>query len=130
MYQKLKELCKKKGTNVTQLCIEVTGNSGNLATWKKGYMRSDYLAKSAEILGVSTDYLLGRDSYCENSISTGNISSGDNSNNNTGVHIVSTSNTTDSTENQFFMLFNKLGIENKVKVMNLTLELSKAEEKN
>lgn len=58
MYERLKEACKQKGTTVTVLCIEVTGSSGNLPTWKKGYMRSDYLLKCAEILNVSTDYLL------------------------------------------------------------------------
>ena len=61
MYNFLKELCKEKGTSVSQLCIEVTGNSGNLATWKKGYIRSDYLSKCADVLGVSTDLLLGRE---------------------------------------------------------------------
>lgn len=61
MYNKLKQLCKEKGTNVTNLCELVTGSSGNLATWKKGYMRSDYLMKAAEYLGVTSDYLLGLD---------------------------------------------------------------------
>lgn len=60
MYQKLKNICKAKGINVTQLCTLVTGSSGNLATWKKGYMRSDYLAKAADILTCSTDYILDR----------------------------------------------------------------------
>ena len=60
MYQKLQKLCKQKNTNITKLCEQVTGSSGNLTTWKKGYMRSDYLAKAADILGVSTDYLLDR----------------------------------------------------------------------
>lgn len=60
MYEFWKNLCKKKGTSISNLCIKVTGNSANLATWKKGYMRSDYLSKCADILGVSVDYLLGR----------------------------------------------------------------------
>jgi len=38
----------------------VTGSSGNLPTWKKGNIRSDYLTKISEIFNVSTDYLLGR----------------------------------------------------------------------
>jgi hypothetical protein len=60
MYNLLRQLCRERGFTVTQLCIQVTGNSGNLATWKKGYMRSDYLLRAGEILNVSTDYLLGR----------------------------------------------------------------------
>lgn len=60
MYNRLQELCRKKNTNVTELCVVVTGSSGNLGTWKKGHMRSDYLAKCADILGCSTDYILGR----------------------------------------------------------------------
>ena len=60
MFERLKELCKNKGISVTNLCIEVTGSPGNLATWKKDYMRSDYLAKCCDVLNVSADYLLGR----------------------------------------------------------------------
>lgn len=60
MYDRLKKICIDKGTNISRLCIEATGNSGNLATWRKGYMRSDYLSKCADILGVSADYILDR----------------------------------------------------------------------
>lgn len=59
MYDRLKRLCDERGTTVTKLCEIVTGSSGNLATWKKGYMRSDYLLKVAQYFGVSVDYLLG-----------------------------------------------------------------------
>ena len=61
MYERLLELCEIKDIKITRLCEEVTNSPGNLATWKKGYMRSDYLSKCADILGVSTDYLLGRE---------------------------------------------------------------------
>ena len=60
MYERLQALCRAKGFNVTQLCKEVTNSSGNLSTWKKGYMRSDYLSLVADKLQCSTDYLLGR----------------------------------------------------------------------
>lgn len=59
MYDRLKRLCDERGTTVTKLCEIVTGSSGNLATWKKGYMRSDYLLKVAQYFNVSVDYLLG-----------------------------------------------------------------------
>lgn len=62
MYELLDKLCKQKNTTVSALCALVTKSTGNLATWKKGYMRSDYLSKCADFLGVSVDYLLGRSS--------------------------------------------------------------------
>lgn len=65
MYNFLKQLCEERGTNISSLCTAVTGNSGNLATWKKGYMRSDYLAKCADLLGVSADYILQRSSEAD-----------------------------------------------------------------
>lgn len=60
MYSRLENLCNKKKISITALCVKVTGSSGNLSTWKKGYMRSDYLSKCADILDCSVDYLLGR----------------------------------------------------------------------
>ena len=59
MYDRILALCQEKNISITALCQKVTGSSGNLSTWKKGYMRSDYLLACAEILGVSVDYLLG-----------------------------------------------------------------------
>lgn len=58
MYNRIEKLCKERGTTITAVCTLVTGSSGNLSTWKKGYMRSDYLLKVSEYLNVSMDYLL------------------------------------------------------------------------
>lgn len=58
MYERLIKICAEKGITISYLCEVVTGSKGNLTTWKKGYMRSDYLMKCAEILGVSVNYLL------------------------------------------------------------------------
>lgn len=63
MYERLSKLCDKNGISMTKLCTLVTGSNGNLNTWKKGYMRSDYLAKCADILNVTTDYILGREEF-------------------------------------------------------------------
>ena len=60
MFDRLQELCKKSGTSVTALCKEITGSTGNYATWKNGNIRNDYLLKIADYFGVSTDYLLGK----------------------------------------------------------------------
>ena len=70
--ERLKLMCKSKNISITSLCLQSTGNKGNLATWKNndGHMRSDYLAKCADILGCTTDYLLGRDEISQNKIIT------------------------------------------------------------
>lgn len=60
MYEIIEKLCNEHGITITNLCKQVTGSSGNLSTWKKGYMRSDYLKKVADILNVSADQLLDR----------------------------------------------------------------------
>jgi len=79
MYERLQELCKQRGTTITAVCEKVTGNKGNLRTWKKDYMRSDWLDEVASLLETSTDYILGRtdnpDTSVKNSIVIGNDNS-------------------------------------------------------
>lgn len=58
IYERLGVLCEKNGTNPTALCVKVTGSKGNLATWKKGHIRSDYLIVISEEFNVPTDYIL------------------------------------------------------------------------
>ena len=58
MFERIKILCDKTGTNITSLCKEITGSSGNIPTWKKGNIRSDYLLKVAQYFNVSPNYLL------------------------------------------------------------------------
>lgn len=61
MYEIIKQLCQQNGTTITALCEQITGSKGNLATWKKGNIRTDYLKKISEYFNVSTDYLLGNE---------------------------------------------------------------------
>lgn len=58
--QRIKELCSEKGISITNLCLTITGSKGNLRTWNKGNIRTDYLLKIAEYFDVSVDYLLGK----------------------------------------------------------------------
>lgn len=60
MVERIKKLCEEKGISWTALCVELTGSKGNLATWNKGNIRTDHLAKIADYFNVSVDYLLGR----------------------------------------------------------------------
>ena len=93
MYDILEQLCNERGVAITKLCKDVTGSSGNLSTWKKGYMRSDYLKKVAEILNVSADYLLGRTEQKNASMNNGSvINSGSNNNIQNGNNIINSNN--------------------------------------
>lgn len=58
-FQRLEELCAKKGTNPTAVCKLLTKSTGNLSTWKNGNARNDHLASLAKYFEVSVDYLLG-----------------------------------------------------------------------
>jgi transcriptional regulator with XRE-family HTH domain len=60
IYERIKSLCNANGTSPTALCERLTGSKGNLPTWKKGNIRSEYLVTIAKEFNVSTDYLLGK----------------------------------------------------------------------
>lgn len=59
MIELLDEICVKNGTSLTALCKEITGSSGNLPTWKKDRIRSDWLRAICIKFNISSDYLLG-----------------------------------------------------------------------
>ncbi|MCD8216009.1 MAG: hypothetical protein LUC97_10275 [Clostridiales bacterium] len=56
--EKIDELCVKNGTNLTALCKEITGSSGNLPTWKKDRIRPEWLRAICLKFNVSSDYLM------------------------------------------------------------------------
>ena len=135
MYELLKSLCLERGINVTELCKQVTGNSGNLATWKKGYMRSDYLKKAAEILNVSADYLLGRTEQKNVSMNNGSvINSGSNNNiqngNNNNMNTYSERQSTIDLNNMVVaQTYNGLAETNQLAVQMYILETAEKAEK-
>lgn len=61
IFIKIKQLCADHHTTVTALCLELTGSKGNLATWKKGNIKAEYLFKIAQRFQVSVEYLMGLD---------------------------------------------------------------------
>ena len=58
IFERLKTLCKDNGTTPTALCFKITGSKGNLPTWKKGNIRSDYLIAISNEFNVATDFIL------------------------------------------------------------------------
>lgn len=126
MYQKIQDLCKLNGTNITNLCKEITGSSGNLNTWKKGYMRSDYLSKIADKFNCSVDYLLCRTTESHtvggHSIEIREIHGDHSANVNIGNEKKAAD--SDDTISELVTAFKNLSFSDKAKVMNLIAELS------
>lgn len=121
MYKKIQFLCKEKGTNITKLCEQVTGSSGNLSTWKKGYMRSDYLSKVADILECTTDYLLDRSDMpnLTNSISNTNTTV-----TGTQANIINGADQLDEMTAELVKAFRSLPFRDRLDVINMVMEKS------
>ena len=59
IFLRVKALCDETSISVNSLITEISGSSGNLPTWKKGHIRSDWLAAICLKFNVSADYILG-----------------------------------------------------------------------
>ncbi len=62
-YEKIKELCKEKGINITKLCAECGIPRSTLSDFSCGRTKSlsfETLSKISDYFGVSIDYLTGR----------------------------------------------------------------------
>lgn len=58
-YQRLHELCKEKGTSVTNMLNSLGISTGCTGNWKKGNLpKGDVLIKIADYLNTSIDYML------------------------------------------------------------------------
>ena len=60
LYDRVKALCKIRGTSPTAACLKITGSTGNLKTWQAGKINPSALSALCDLLGCSADYLLGR----------------------------------------------------------------------
>lgn len=58
VFERIENLCKKNNTTITALCIEITGSSGNLSTWKKDHIRPIWLISICKKFNVSADFIL------------------------------------------------------------------------
>ena len=62
LYNRIENLCKTKGINVTIMCKDTGVSRGSLTDLKSGRKKSlstETITKISEYFGVSTDYLLG-----------------------------------------------------------------------
>lgn len=58
IFERIEDLCKKNNTTITALCIEITGSSGNLSTWKKDNIKPNWLIPICKKFEVSADFIL------------------------------------------------------------------------
>lgn len=68
MKERVRELCKIRGTSIPNLEKTLGFSTGSISKWDKSFPGSDKLEKVAEHFNVSTDYLLGRTEFitCSN----------------------------------------------------------------
>lgn len=63
IYERIEELCRKRGINVTKLCISCGIPRASLSDYKTGRKKSlsaETLSKIADYFDVSVDYLYGK----------------------------------------------------------------------
>lgn len=63
IYERIEELCRKKGINVTQLCSACNIPRASLSDYKSGKKKSlsvDVLSKISDYFGVTVDFLCGK----------------------------------------------------------------------
>lgn len=58
IFERINELCKQNNTTITSLCKEITGSSGNLPTWKKDLINTNWLIQICKKFDVSADFVL------------------------------------------------------------------------
>lgn len=56
MYEKIKKLCKEKGTNISSLERELGFARGSICKWEKSTPGFGKIEKVASYFGVSMDY--------------------------------------------------------------------------
>lgn len=60
LYERTIEISKKRGISLKNLAREAGLAENSIYDWKKSTPKADNLQKVADVLNVSTDYLLGR----------------------------------------------------------------------
>jgi transcriptional regulator with XRE-family HTH domain len=61
-FELIKQLARKRGYSLTKLNDQAGLGTNSIYHWKNTTPSTDSLAKVAKVLGVSVDYLLGKDS--------------------------------------------------------------------
>ena len=133
LYTMIDKRCKERGTNVTQMCNSLNLTRSMLSELKAERTKSltsDVLAKIADHLECSVDYLLGRTdnptSHIAQAGSTVNnapISGNFNSIGNSGSITVSQTDTVSKEESEILRIYSKLDVRGRTNLLNAAFAL-------
>ena len=80
----IKQTAKKRGVTMKKLLADVGLGFNTMSNMKTSMIMADSLARIADYLGCSVDYLLGRDSFCKSDDANNGLLEKCNSLNSTG----------------------------------------------
>lgn len=126
----IKKMCDVKNISPHMLGKESGVGKDIITNMNKGSLPScDKLAKIADYLDISVDYLLGRtDEPNGTSIKTGDINGSNNSLTDSNNISINNKKTADSISEKFMEIFNNLPFEEQLAVMNFAVDKSKNKE--
>ena len=127
----IKKTAKAKNIQLKDMLLELALNRNTFSNMYKGSMlKSDSLAKIADYLGCSVDYLLGRTNvpFLATNVINGNVIDGTVVQASHHNHVIvnnSKRNLTDE-EEELLRLFNSLDVKQRIKILDLAFKLEKA----
>ena len=111
-WDKFNSLCISIGKKPNPVGKEIGVSSATISKWKAGATpNGEILVKIADYFNVSTDFLLGRSA--ESQSNTGHFNENDN------IQIDTNS---DSLKKEFLKAFDNLSFQDKVEIMNVTIQ--------
>ena len=122
----IKNTAKKKGISIKQLLTDINLGKNTMSNFKTSMPKADNLAKIADYLDCSVDYLLGRTDSpitinSHNTVNGSNNIIGNGSGNRTG-------NAQSDQESALIDIFNKLDVVSQAKLLVYATELEKEKE--
>lgn len=113
---RIKNSAKVQGLSTVEMLEKLELNKNTLSTMSSrgSWIKSDSLAKIADYLNVSVDYLLGRDNYSNNgnSINTGDINGSHNA-------TITTASQNSEIEKEISSILSELTVREKTELMTL-----------
>lgn len=126
-YENVKELCRERQTNITQVAKDIGMSTAAPASWKKGSIpKGETLQKIADYFSVSVDYLLRDESTLpnvSNNISNSAVIQGNTTGNVNISNGIPISESMNEQEQELLRIFRGLTFRSKTKLMSLAFQV-------